>query len=128
VINWLVKKIADPLADESINVLMTKDYAQNPLVMLTASQKLGLTAIVEAGMRAQTGKEIARPLGSPVVLSPWNQILLSPRQLFELPTPSVSQISTKTVVGPAAKKPLVLDIPVTSACPRSILWSGQSIG
>ncbi len=111
-INWLVKKIADPLADESINALMTNDYAQNPLVLLTAAQKLGLAALVEAGMRAQTGKEIGRPLGSPVVLSPWSQILFSPRQLFQLPTPSTSQISTTAVVGPDAKKPLTLEIPV----------------
>ena len=111
-INWLAKKIADPLADESINALMTNDYAQNPLVLLTAAQKLGLAALVEAGMRAQTGKEIGRPLGSPVVLSPWSQVLLSPKQLFQLPTPSTSQISTTTVVGPDAKNPLTLEIPV----------------
>lgn len=111
-INWLARKIADPLADDSINALMTKDYAQNPLVLLTAAQKLSLAAIVEAGMRAQTGKEIGRPLGSPVVLSPWSQILLSPKQLFELPTPSISKISASTVVGPNAKKPLTLDTPI----------------
>lgn len=111
-INWLVRKIADPVADESINALMTNDYAQNPLVLLTAAQKLGLAAIVEAGMRAETGKEVGRPLGSPVVLSPWNQVLLNPKQLFQLPTPSTSNISTTTVVGPDAKKPLQIDIPI----------------
>jgi hypothetical protein len=34
---------------------------------------------METGMRAQTGKELKRPVGSPVVLSHWEKILLNPR-------------------------------------------------
>ncbi len=111
-INKILARLLDPIADESITLLMTKEYAQNPLVLLTASQKLGLAAVVEAGMRAETGKELGRPLGSPVVLSPWQSILLTPRQLFDLPTESTAQIGTQTVIGPAANKPLELDMPV----------------
>jgi glutamate synthase domain-containing protein 2 len=105
-------KLLDPVADESVTSLMTKEYAQNPLVLLTASQKLGLTAVIEAGIRAETGKELGRPLGSPIVLSPWQSVLLTPRQLFDLPTGSVAEIRTQTIIGPTAKKPLRLDIPI----------------
>jgi hypothetical protein len=59
-------------------------------------------------------------LGSPVVLSPWEKILLTPRQLFELPTRSTLEISTRTVIGPRAARPLQLDIP--------ILITGMSYG
>ncbi len=111
-INKALMKLLDPVADESITALMTKEYAQNPLAILTAVQKLGFTAVIEAGMRAQMGKELSRPLGSPVVLSPWQSIMLTPKQLFQLPTESVGQINSQTVIGPAAKRPLQLDIPV----------------
>ncbi len=111
-INKSFSGLLGPIADQTVASLMTQEYAQNPLVMLTALQKLGFVSMVEAGIRAQTGKELQRPLGSPVVSSPWQSILITPRQLFELPTESVTQINTKTVIGPAAKRPLRLDIPV----------------
>lgn len=63
-------------------------------------------------MRAQTGKALQRPFGSPVVRSPWDDILLTPRQLFQLPTATLDEISTATVIGKSAKKPLNLEIPI----------------
>jgi methylamine---glutamate N-methyltransferase subunit C len=92
--------------------MLTSKYEENPFVMTTIADKLSPRAIIEAGMRAQTGKPINRPIGSPVVLSPWYQLLLNSRQLFELPTESINQVNTKTVIGPNAKKPLMLDMPI----------------
>lgn len=63
-------------------------------------------------MRAEIGKELIHPLGSPVVLSPWDKVLLNPKQLFQLPTSDYTQINTQTVIGPKAKRPLQLEIPI----------------
>jgi glutamate synthase domain-containing protein 2 len=63
-------------------------------------------------MRAESGKELSRPLGSPVVLSPWDKILLNPKQLFAKTIDDYTQVDTKTMIGPRAKKPLVLDTPI----------------
>jgi glutamate synthase domain-containing protein 2 len=45
-------------------------------------------------------------------LSPWDKILLNPKQLFTLPTEDYTKVNTKTIIGPNAKRPLVLDIPI----------------
>lgn len=111
-LSWLAMKMMDPMMDEAMTKMMTEDYSDNPFLLVTAAEKLTPRAAIEAAIRAESGMELARPLGSPNVLSPWNKILLNPRQLFELPTENIQQISTQTVIGPNAKKPLILDIPI----------------
>jgi methylamine---glutamate N-methyltransferase subunit C len=111
-LSWMMMKMMDPMMDEVLRKMLTEDYPDNPFVMVSVAEKLTPQAIIEASMRAESGKELQRPLGSPNVLSPWTRILLNPKQLFELPTPDVQQINTKTVIGPYAKKPLNLDIPI----------------
>ncbi|WP_019416175.1 FMN-binding glutamate synthase family protein [Paenisporosarcina sp. TG20] len=101
-----------PSMDAAMKNMLTSKYQENPFLMTTIAGKLTPRAIMEAGMRAQSGQELKRPLGSPIVLSPWEEILLNPRQLFHLPTQSKSQISTKTIIGPNAKRPLKLEMPI----------------
>ncbi len=111
-LNWLMSKTMDPLADEALGEVLTADYADNPFVMMTVAEKLTVRGIIEAGMRAQSGKELARPLGSPLNLDPWEKVLLNPTQLFQLPSTDPNMITTQTVIGPQAEKPLMLDVPV----------------
>lgn len=118
--SMLLMKMMDPVFDEAVSKMLTEDYQDNPFLLATIAEKMTPRAIIEAGMRAESGKVLSRPLGSPVVLSPWNKVLLNPKQLFELPVASTLAISTKTVIGPGAKKPLALDIP--------ILITGMSYG
>lgn len=110
--SWLMMKLLDPMMDEATRKMLTEDYPDNPFLMVTVTEKLSPRAMMEAAMRAELGMELSRPLGSPVVLSPWNTLLLNPKQLFQLPTPDYTTINTKTVIGPRAKKPLQLDIPI----------------
>lgn len=111
-LSWMMMKMMDPMADEAISKVFTEDYPDNPFLMVPVAEKLTPRAIVEAAMRAEVGKELQRPFGSPVVLSPWKEILLNPKQLFQLPTSDLKQICSQTVIGPNAKKPLKLDIPI----------------
>lgn len=110
--NFIMNKILNPGSDEATKALLTQDYPTNPFEMVTAAEKLTPRAIIESGMRANKGSGLQRPFGSPVVLSPWEKILLNPKQLFYLPTTSVNEIDTKVTIGPHAKKPLRLDIPI----------------
>ncbi len=119
-LSWAVMKLMDPMLDETTIKMMTEEYSDNPFVMVTVAEKLSPRALIEAAMRAESGKELSRPLGSPVMLSPWTKLYLNPKQLFQLPTPDYQSIGTQTVIGPNAKKPLQLDIP--------ILITGMSYG
>ncbi len=111
-LSLLAMKMLDPVTDEAMVKMMTEAYEDNPFLLVTALEKLTPRAAIEAAMRAESGTVLSRPLGSPVVRSPWQDILLNPRQLFSLPTASLKEVSTKTVIGPTAKKPLLLDIPI----------------
>lgn len=113
--NWMLTKMMDPVMDDVMLKALTAKYAENPFVMMTIAEKLTPGAIVEACMRAETGKALERPLGSPVNLDPWERVLFSPKQLFELPATDPNQIDTQAVIGPHASKPLQLEIPVMIA-------------
>ena len=119
-LSWALMKMLDPMMDETTVKMMTEEYSDNPLVLLTVAEKLSPRALIEAAMRAEAGKELSRPLGSPVMLSPWTKLYLNSKQLFELPSTDYTSIGTQTVIGPHAKKPLALDIP--------ILITGMSYG
>lgn len=111
-LSWMMMKLMDPTIDEAMVKMLTEDYPDNPFLMVTVTEKLSPRAMMEAAMRAEVGKELTRPLGSPVVLSPWDKVLLNPKQLFQLPISDYTQVDTKTVIGPKAKKPLTLQIPI----------------
>lgn len=111
-IEKMMLKLLDPMMDAALVNMLSSEYAENPFLMTTIATKLTPFAMMEAAMRAQTGKSIDRPLGSPNVLSPWKDILLNPRQLHELPTSSLNEVQIKTVIGKNAKKPLKLETPI----------------
>jgi glutamate synthase domain-containing protein 2 len=118
--NKMMMSMMNNMMDHMLNRMMQDPYTENLFSTFTIMQKLTPRAIIEAGMRAETGKPIERPLGSPIVLSDWQKILLNPVHLFRLPTQDGVQIHTGTVIGPRAKKPLQLEIP--------ILITGMSYG
>ncbi len=111
-LNWMMMKLMDPAMDETMVKMLTEDYPDNPFLMVTVAQKLSPRAVMEAAIRAELGKELTRPLGSPVVLSPWDELLLNPKQLFQLPAEDYTKVDTTTVIGPNAKKPLKLQTPI----------------
>lgn len=113
---WITKKmmnsIMNTMMDHYMRRMLQEPYTENLFSFITIMQKLTPRAIFEAGMRAETGKPINRPLGSPIVHSDWQKILFNPVHMFKLPTQDGVQIFTGTTIGPRAKKPLNLEIPI----------------
>ncbi|MFZ3589899.1 hypothetical protein ACOI1C_11590 [Bacillus sp. DJP31] len=56
--------LMDPTMDAAMKKMLTSKYEENPFLMMTIATKLTPKAIMAAGMRAQTGKELKRPIGS----------------------------------------------------------------
>lgn len=108
----LMLKILKPMLDDMIVILFSTEYSKNPYLGITAVQKIGIKNIIEAEMRANSGKTLSRPYGSNLPLSPWDKLLLSPKQLFEFPTKDVKNIKTETMIGKRCKKPLHLSMPI----------------
>jgi len=85
------------------------------LEMLPVSKKVGIINLAEIAMRAAKGLPLSRPLGSHMHFSPWEELLFSPVHLFRFPTPDNVSISTSVRIGPRAKKPLNIAIPIMIA-------------
>ncbi|MEX2461852.1 MAG: FMN-binding glutamate synthase family protein [Paenibacillaceae bacterium] len=92
--------------------LMTDHYEENILEMVTASKRLNLITNLENSLRAESGKIIKRPLGSTRKFLNFDGLIFSPAQLSIMPTQENIPIDTKIIIGPSAKKPLKLDIPI----------------
>lgn len=112
--NWL-RAFANETVDKSVSRVVKDQYIENLFEMVPVMKKTGVINLVELAMRASLGTPVARPLGSHLHFSPWEQLLFNPVHLFRLPTPESVSVNTKTTIGPRAKKPLHIDIPIMIA-------------
>ncbi|MCG0314196.1 MAG: hypothetical protein L5657_06020, partial [Calditerricola sp.] len=60
--------MVNAMMDSMMSRLLQDPYTENLFAYVTVAQKLTPRAIVEAAMRAESGKPLSRPLGSPIVL------------------------------------------------------------
>lgn len=114
------KPIVDLLSDDLAEKLLTDSYTENLWEMYATIKKVTPQLLVETSLRAETGTPLSRPFGSPHHFSEWDKLLFNPVHLMELPTPTEEEVETETIIGPEAKKPLKLGIP--------IIISGMSYG
>jgi glutamate synthase domain-containing protein 2 len=59
-----------------------------------------------------TGESILEPMRTKQDVILWDQIVIKGAQLFKMPLNSGDEVSTKTVIGPNAKHPLVIETPI----------------
>jgi len=94
---------------------MVDSYSENLWEFISASRKFGLQTIIETNLRTQEGKLIKRPLGSPKRLPNLNSIMFNFAQVHTHPTDEKFFPDTKVLIGPSAKKPLELQMPIIIA-------------
>jgi glutamate synthase domain-containing protein 2 len=92
--------------------LMADRYAENIWEMVTAMTKISPRIVIENSLRAATGQVIERPFGSPRKFLNFDSLIFSPAQLATLPAAETHPIDMSLTIGPQAKKPLRLDIPL----------------
>jgi len=119
-LSWLERKTIKKATTSFLHRLMIDKYEENLWEFVSASRKVGLQNIVETNLRSQEGKLIQRPLGSPLSFPGFDSIMLNYAQLHRLPTDEGKKIDTSVIIGPQAKKPLKVNMP--------ILISGMAYG
>lgn len=107
--------IIDCLITYATKILMTDKYNENLLELYSAVTRFGIQQIAELNLRAETGEPLLRPMGSPKRMPDPDSLMLNFAQLHRLPTPIESPVEMKTTLGPNAKRPLILDMPVMVA-------------
>jgi len=61
---------------------------------------------------AETGKSIIEPMRTRKPTISWDEILIKGSQLAKLPLNQDEKVNTKTIIGPRAKVPLVIETPI----------------
>ncbi|MBO8170811.1 MAG: FMN-binding glutamate synthase family protein [Bacillaceae bacterium] len=95
-----------------IKRIMKERYDKNIWEMITASKRYTPIYNIENSLRAETGKVINRPFGSPRKFVNFDGLIFSPAQLAVMATPQGTSIDTKIQIGPRASRPLKLDMPI----------------
>ncbi|KUO50465.1 MAG: glutamate synthase [Desulfitibacter sp. BRH_c19] len=109
---WLGRKTIEMATNSFIHRIMVDKFEENLWEFVSASRKVGLQNIVETNLRSQEGKVIHRPLGSPRSFPDFDGIMLNFAQLHRLPTDEGLKIDTEVIIGPKAKKPLKVSMPI----------------
>jgi glutamate synthase domain-containing protein 2 len=61
---------------------------------------------------AETGESVVAPMRTTKKVISWDDILFKGAQLAKIPLNKYVQVNTKTVIGPKARQPLVLETPI----------------
>ncbi|WP_018131528.1 FMN-binding glutamate synthase family protein [Effusibacillus pohliae] len=95
--------------------IMKDRYAENIWEMVTAMHRIHPRIVVENSLRAESGKLIKRPFGTPRRFLHFDGLVFSPAQLAIFPAYENMPVDLQTVIGAKAQKPLQLEIPLLMA-------------
>ena len=112
--NW-IRAIAHETVEKGLTRIIKDQYIENLFELVPATKKVNPINLVEIAMRAVQGTPVPRPLGSHIHFSPWEELLFNPVHLFRFPTPENVGIQTSVTIGPRARKPLTVSIPIMIA-------------
>lgn len=112
--NW-IRAIAHETVEKGLTRIIKDQYIENLFELVPATKKVNPINLVEIAMRAVQGTPVPRPLGSHIHFSPWEKLLFNPVHLFRFPTPENVGIQTSVTIGPRARKPLTVSIPIMIA-------------
>lgn len=108
----LRKSIIKSFINPMIKRFMEEDYHENLWEVISGLRRTGLQTVVENSLRAKSGKVIHRPLGSPFKLPNFEPLVFRTAQIQSFATSEVEDINMKVTIGPRAKRPLQLNIPL----------------
>lgn len=111
----IVRNAMNEAMDDALSRLIKDQYTENMAAMVPVGRKVGFPNFTEILLRSSQGTPIPRPLGSYIHFSPWESLLFSPVHLFRMPVPEQVSIGTAVTIGPLARKPLTIAIPIMIA-------------
>jgi glutamate synthase domain-containing protein 2 len=108
IMRYIVKRITNDAAAK----LLTDDYTQNLAELLPSLKRFSVINLIEMSLRAQTGKALTRPLGSPKHFLGYDNLMFSPQQMTKLSLPESAEIDMSVTIGNNAEKPMTIKIPL----------------
>jgi len=114
-LNNMIRSAMNEAMDKAFTRAIRDQYIENIFEMVPVSKKVGPIPLMELTMRSAHGTPVPRPLGSHIHFSPWEQLLFNPVHLYRFPTPEKVGIGTSVTIGPQARKPLTIAVPIMIA-------------
>jgi len=108
----ITRYIIKQVATDATTKLLTDKYTQNLMELLPSLKCFSVLNVVELSLRAQSGKVLTRPLGTPKHFLGFENLMFAPRQMSRLPLPESAQVDMSVMLGPKAEKPLTIKIPL----------------
>ncbi|MDR3565943.1 MAG: FMN-binding glutamate synthase family protein [Negativicutes bacterium] len=108
----LFRYVVKIIADDLLTKILTDKYTQNLAEMLPSLKRFSVLNLIELSLRAEEGKAITRPLGSPKHFLGFENLMFSPRQMTTLSLPDSTPVDMSVTIGATAKKPLPINIPL----------------
>ncbi|KQL49833.1 glutamate synthase [Brevibacillus choshinensis] len=95
--------------------LMNDRYPENIWEIVSALTRISPQTVIENSLRASEAGVIERPFRSPRKFLHFEGLVFSPAQLATLAAPEESEVDMRVTIGPRAKKPLKIEIPIMAA-------------
>ncbi|MBB6216772.1 glutamate synthase domain-containing protein 2 [Anaerosolibacter carboniphilus] len=114
-IRYLMRKMMANGFNTYTEILMTDNYDENAIEIITATLKTGIQVAIENELRSAGGAAIDRPLGTSRKFPSLDELLFSIGQLYIMPQDFEDPVDTKVIIGKRAKSPLTIDIPILIA-------------
>lgn len=105
---WIVKRIVQ----KTSHILLTDSYQENILELMPGLLHVGVKNVFENSLRSTTGNLIHRPLGSFKKWPNFESLTFIPAQTSPFAVSSDEEVDISVTLGPKAKKPLELDLPL----------------
>lgn len=105
---WILKRIVKKYG----KIILTDSYQENIMELIPGLRHMGIQNMLENSLRAETGDILHRPLGSSKKWPHLDSITFIPAQTSPFPIDGEEDVDVKVTIGPKAKKPLQLNIPL----------------
>ena len=92
--------------------LLSDKYHENLMELWSAVRRTSVQTILEISLRAEEGKLIQRPLGSPRQLPHYDTLMFVAAQMARLPKEANIPVDMKVTLGSKSEKPLKIEIPL----------------
>jgi len=105
---YIIKIVSNSFVEK----LLKEKYSHNLAEFLTSFKRYTIQNAIELNLRAETGKIIARPLGSPKHFLSFENLMFAPHQMTRFSLSVNTPVDMKVVLGPKAQKPVTINIPI----------------
>ena len=93
-------------------IILTDSYQENIMELIPGLRHLGIQNMLENSLRAESGDILHRPMGSSKKWPHLDSITFIPAQTTPFPIESDVEVDVQVTIGPRAKKPMKLKIPL----------------